>query len=382
MRYILLLLIPCGLWAQMIKGRVVDADTKKPLESATVFLAQSSYKVLTDAEGNFEIALPNSNTQLVVTYVGYDAVAIAADQINNPSVIHVIQLKQQEQQIREVKVISKKQREYYLKQFTEQILGKSKNADDSRIVNIDAVMLDVSADGKAFEAYADEPLIIEISALNYRIEMLLSVFSMDWRANMTKFVGYASYSNLKSDDKVNPKKILRNRMTAYLGSSLHFFRSIYQRTFRDEGFIVRSFKKIENPEYPDDETRKALVDEFKKTRRYDSRLNAPKYIFEFSKGELSEGDFVLSDHSGKSLAFPDGLEITYIHAQEEHRFVMQAHRHAGNFQKSEITALKPVVPIHPDGSYSDIDGLIFHGYMGWKKLADTVPNDFQPVVEK
>lgn len=382
MRYILLLLIPCGLLAQTIKGRVVDAITKKPLESATVFVAQSTFKTLTDSAGIFEIASSNPNSQLVVTYVGYESVAVAADQLTDALAIHVIPLQQQEEQIREVKVITAKQREYYLKHLTEQILGKSRSASDSKIVNIDAVMLDVSPDGKMFEAYADEPLIIEIPALNYKIEMLLSVFIMDWNANVTKFVGYASYGDLKTYDKVNPKKIIRNRMTAYLGSSQHFFRSLYTGTSRDEGFIVRSFKKIDNPEYPNAATRKALAEEVKRTRHYDARLHAPKYIFEFSKGELKEGDFLLSDHYGKYLTHPDFLEVTYINAEEEDRFTLQAHRHAGSFQKSEITILKPRVPIHSDGSYSDIDGLIFHGYMGWKKLADTVPNDFEPVEVK
>ena len=55
-----------------IKGRVIDKDTKEALIGASIVVQNNpNIGTITDVDGNFELTLPNSNTKLTVSYIGY-----------------------------------------------------------------------------------------------------------------------------------------------------------------------------------------------------------------------------------------------------------------------------------------------------------------------
>ena len=74
MKKLLVLLIgfcPLGLLAQLIKGSVTN-HLNEPLVGATVFLLDKQKGVTTDAQGKFELSLPNdSKVVIIATYIGY-----------------------------------------------------------------------------------------------------------------------------------------------------------------------------------------------------------------------------------------------------------------------------------------------------------------------
>ncbi len=55
----------------IIKGKVVDKKTKQPLPGVTVILKGTQTGVSTDAGGNFSISVPNINSVLEFSYIGY-----------------------------------------------------------------------------------------------------------------------------------------------------------------------------------------------------------------------------------------------------------------------------------------------------------------------
>ena len=55
-----------------IKGKVIDKNSKSPLQAASVFAQNTTFGVATDAEGNFTIKLPTGGYSLIVTYTGYE----------------------------------------------------------------------------------------------------------------------------------------------------------------------------------------------------------------------------------------------------------------------------------------------------------------------
>lgn len=84
---------------QTVKGNVVD-ENGMPLPGATVTEDKTTNAVLTDADGNFEITVENSEAVLVVTFIGYNAQRVIANQQNL-----AIQLTQETTQLNELVVI-------------------------------------------------------------------------------------------------------------------------------------------------------------------------------------------------------------------------------------------------------------------------------------
>ncbi|MEY2703601.1 MAG: hypothetical protein RLY43_2240 [Bacteroidota bacterium] len=70
-----------------ITGFVLDKDTKKPIELASVFLKETGYKTDTDATGKYELLAKPGNFTLVVSFVGYKTqektVVLVAGQTQN-----------------------------------------------------------------------------------------------------------------------------------------------------------------------------------------------------------------------------------------------------------------------------------------------------------
>jgi iron complex outermembrane recepter protein len=55
-----------------ISGRVTDGRTKEPLIGASVSAKGTTLGTLTDVDGKFQFNLPNGNSLIVITFVGYD----------------------------------------------------------------------------------------------------------------------------------------------------------------------------------------------------------------------------------------------------------------------------------------------------------------------
>ncbi len=65
-------LFPSGILAQtIIKGKVTEAATGKPLEGASVTVKGTTVTSLTTADGTFSLPVKNSNQKLEVSFVGY-----------------------------------------------------------------------------------------------------------------------------------------------------------------------------------------------------------------------------------------------------------------------------------------------------------------------
>ena len=59
----------------MVKGSVVDIETKKPIASANVIIARTTFGTITDEEGNFIIKMKADST-LAISYMGYQTVRL------------------------------------------------------------------------------------------------------------------------------------------------------------------------------------------------------------------------------------------------------------------------------------------------------------------
>lgn len=60
-----------------VQGIVRDADTGEPLIGATVIVRGTTIGTVTDLDGKFRLNVPGSNTQLEISYVGYESYVVS-----------------------------------------------------------------------------------------------------------------------------------------------------------------------------------------------------------------------------------------------------------------------------------------------------------------
>jgi TonB-linked SusC/RagA family outer membrane protein len=71
----LLLLLSTGLFAQtkQVRGVVLSAENKQPLEGATIAINKSTRSIVTNAQGRFEVELPDDKGVLTISFVGRES---------------------------------------------------------------------------------------------------------------------------------------------------------------------------------------------------------------------------------------------------------------------------------------------------------------------
>ena len=75
-----------------ISGRIIDAETKLPLQAASVFAENTTIGTATNDRGYFNLSLPGGGYSIVVTFTGYQTETkrvTAADGGNNEIIIEI-----------------------------------------------------------------------------------------------------------------------------------------------------------------------------------------------------------------------------------------------------------------------------------------------------
>lgn len=106
MRLLFFFLILCSFPVNaqsIIEGRVIDAQSRKPLEFASVSVKNSSHGTNTNQDGVFKL-VANSGDILLIQYLGYQSKTVSADQLSADS---IIELKRKDIFVKEVQVFER-----------------------------------------------------------------------------------------------------------------------------------------------------------------------------------------------------------------------------------------------------------------------------------
>lgn len=336
--------------AQVLKGIVTSQETSSPLESVEVYFNNTTIGVLTNVKGEFEIPYnKNLKTPLIVSYLGYEKFYL---QSYKPGIVYNIELEEEVSSLEEVVIYSKDKwtRKAKLKYFKDQFLGKTLNGKSCVILNEDDIRLRFIESSLELVASTSEPIIIENRRLNYLIEYDLQDFTInfvkeDIKRNVLKtealtrddivnrnreepnsgyivksvfFNGIAFFKDIQECDK----KILKRRLRAYEGSSLHFLRSLSEGRLVKENFqIYRNERLIKVEEH-------IMVD-------------------------------FIENENLKEITLDDSFYIKY--------------------KKRELSFIQPLLKsfkIDLMGNYTPVDSIVFGGRMSDERLGDTLPLDY------
>lgn len=218
----------------------MDSSTGKPIPAVSVFLNGTSKGTVTNDDGTFFLnGIPPGGYQLVISAIGY---ATFQTEINTRLLPPYLNVTLQTRAVELTAVIvepgDKDGWRKWGKLFWNIFIGTTRNAFSCTIENKDVLRFHYIPKSRKFTVSAVEPLIIVNKALGYTIEFRLETFSYDLSRNAFEFYGHPLFREMTSRDSVEQQDWESNRQLAYLGSILHFMRSLYKGRLREEGFIV------------------------------------------------------------------------------------------------------------------------------------------------
>jgi hypothetical protein len=351
-----LFLIPSALPAQhILRGKVVDELTNKPVSGASIYFNNTSIGTSSNNAGEFSISQPGiANADLVISSVGFQSLLYKIDGTEFTGRPYIFQLKTKESTMENVLVLTDLTRGKYLQIFTENFLGITEEAAASRILNKDAIVFTSSpAEPGVLMAFTDTPLVIVNKMLGYTIHFQLEMFMYDKQTSSTSFYGFTRYEEMGS----KPKWI-KNRHKAYYGSTLHFFRSLISNRLEQEMYKVFVVKEVQ--------------------LRSDTGIQKVETAYPVSANFLIKADSLQNSYQA---TWDHKLMIQYMKNPSSKAFLSHATFLQGNIPtgfRSWLTLKTPSIQIDASGILQDPLSVMYSGYWIYEKAANLLPFNYQP----
>ena len=238
-----------GAQSNILTGVINDSATGKPLAGVSLFLNGTSKGTVTRNDGKFALAIPPGRYQLIASAIGYATYIKEISSRNLPSSLN-IDLHNAAEELASITVepFLKDGWKKYGSTFWKYFIGTTENASSCTIKNKDALRFHFYLKSNQLSVTAVEPLIIENKALGYVLEYRLERFVCDFASHIISYFGYPLFRDMPTDDPEKKKKWENNRQLAYMGSMMHFMRSLYNHRIREEGFLVKYKSPVPNVE--------------------------------------------------------------------------------------------------------------------------------------
>ncbi|MFK8165608.1 MAG: carboxypeptidase-like regulatory domain-containing protein [Lewinella sp.] len=256
-----------GLAQTNLSGTLIDSVSGEPVAFATVYLDGTSKGEVTGDDGSFslsDVALPAT---LVVSHLNYVNQTL---RVTNAAAPLSIQLSPREEVLAGVEITDRNLREKTLAEFKLLLLGTDEWGKKTTLRNDEVIRFDRdyvektvmvrsknrrnyllkrdndyarwSEDSTKYyfenatnlKAVTVAPLEIEVPHLAYVLRMDLNQFVAQYAEGRRAYLGTFFFA----DAKTLKSRHLRNRQRAYLGSAMHFARSLMSNSLGTNGFKV------------------------------------------------------------------------------------------------------------------------------------------------
>ena len=340
-----------------ISGKVVDANTKLPLQAASVFAVNTTIGTATDTTGHFTLELPNGGYDLVVTFTGYQSETKRITTADAADKNIVIEIKQKEKELQDVVIRSSNEVtdgwEKYGDFFLENFIGKTSNSKQCSFKNKEVLKFYFSKRKNRLKIMATAPLEIVNESLGYTIKYTLDSFTHEYNNQLSQYTGYPLFEEMQAVDEAQKEKWKTNRQAAYNGSILHFMRSLYHRQLAEEGFEIQ-----------------LLVDQ-----------NGREEAFPV-KNFYGALNYAMDDSTQVVEIMPNQKEVAILYKNEQPSpLYLEANPEASSkFELSVISFLpKEPIGIEQNGYYYDQNDITINSYWAWEKVGDMLPYDYKPL---
>ena len=338
--------------AYTISGVVINASGTQ-MQGASVFAQNTTLGTVTDINGKFTINLPAGGFELAFSYTGYktETRRVSAAEANQK--LEII-LQEKEKELESVSVVASNEvmngMEKYGTFFKEEFIGKTENAKNCEIQNPEVLHFFFSKKKNRLKIMASEQLIIKNNALGYTLKYALDSFTHEYKTEVSTFTGFPFYENIFADT-VQILKWQEARAAAYKGSTLHFMRSLYNKTLKEEKFEVQFIVNANGKE-------EAI------------KIKDIYGALDYSKDDSTQTVEILPNQPN--------VGILYMGAKPIANYLLENKTEPKNFRFSLLT-FKPTesIVIEQNGYYYDQNDITTSGYWTWEKIADQLPYDYK-----
>lgn len=333
-----------------IHGKVTDEKSGSALAGASVFCQNTTTGTISNNDGDFAMRMANGGYDLVVSYTGYQTQVLRiSNSSKDKDSLHIV-LKEEDKTMSEVVVTGGGALadgwEKYGQFFLDNFIGTTNNAAQCTITNKDVLRFYYYKKSNRLKVKAKDQLVIINQALGYKIYYQLDSFVNHYDTRISSYTGYPLFEEISGTPE-QQETWKKNRYMAYIGSRLHFMRSWYDSTLKDEGFEIETLDSTD-PE-------KGTVLE----NPYDSNF------YSLDSGTV---DISLKGH----------IRVKYSNRVPERKYLIA--------NKFPLTAREQISALDiPNGFSIEENGYFYEqaevtnvGYWAWKKLAEVVPYDYNP----
>lgn len=346
-----MLCIAAASFAQgLIEGKVTDAESRSPLEGASVFAQNTTVGTITKNDGSYKIYLNKGGYELIFSYTGYLTQTIKVEANGNQT--FDVSLKKEDKSMSEVVIMSSNEVtdgwEKYGQFFLDCFLGKTNFAKQTTLRNPEVLKFFYYKRSDRLKVLATEPLLISDSALGYDLRYSLDSFVYHYKTEINSYRGNCLYQQMEGDS-LQRLTWKANRALAYYGSRLHFLRSYYDSTVVEDGWSleiqaapnVNKFYRIKNP------------------------FDTTYYLADDSTGDIE-------------LWFPNKLSVAYTKAKPDPTYLKEmGYSSTQKLQISYVDLLESII-VKQNGYFTEQKSWVNQGYWSWKNVADQLPYDYEP----
>jgi hypothetical protein len=227
---------------QIIKGTIQDQSTKNPINFATVYFSGTFVGTHSDQNGNFEIDISkNKSMPLIISALGYYSNTVS---YLSSDKYYRIYLKPKIFELDDIVISTKgnakmrRERKENIKIFREVFIGKTSNAQKCDIINENDLMFKYSSFSDTIIAFSIKPLLIENKALGYKISYYLDKFEYSEQTDYFYFYGNIMFLDDSTTRERRTQRFEGRREIAFLGSRMHFFRTLWIDDLNSSGYSV------------------------------------------------------------------------------------------------------------------------------------------------
>ena len=353
---ILLTLLSFFCFAQtgIIKGRVIEAKSFKPLPFATVYLNQTTIGTVTNSEGDFQLQnIRSGSYDLVVSYVGYQQYQMQVTVNDSIPVNTSIKMTISTTNLQEVLVKAKKDDKWNVlyDKFQKQFFGVSPYTAECKILN--PWVLDFTEDAAGLlNAKSILPIEIENLGLGYNITCQLKDFVAG--PNVYKIAGTYRFTEAATYDTTLSALWNSRRLEVYRGSPRHLLKAIVQNRVTEEGFdLYTDFSN--NPEV---------------VRNSSFLTNVNVSLKTLTTTSLSEPGKRMGQYM---VTLPHRTEVHYLKRSAPAKIYRNVPHPI-----SWIEVHGGAIEVNSEGIVMNPNKVVAIGAMGEARVAELLPIDFQP----
>lgn len=361
---LILILFSSAGYAQInINGKVVNGADDTPLTNASVYFNNTILGTYTDDQGYFSFeTIRLINTEMVVSCPGYELMVYKPNAAEIDGKRIVFKLKRAEKATASPLKLSDIMRKRYLDVFKQFFLGVTEEAVKCTIGNEEDIYFTEGENREVINAHADIPLIINNVMLGYKVKVDLVDFWFDNVTGQNYILAYLRYDDLGAN-----KKIIKNRQNCYLGSSMHFFRSLVTHQLYQEGFGTFYLHPLK------DSSAEALQKDNLVMQGLDTMVVDP----------ITAQEILFIDSSNNlSIGMQGKLVVQYAKETTIQKYFLFNNMYMNGFLpkgvESYILFKTPFIGINNAGVLSDTTNIEYDGYWSYERVANMLPFDYNP----